>query len=112
MKITEKKVADVVILQPEGRVDLAAIPEFSARLNRALRDGESKVLLDLSKTLYMSSSCLRSLLEAQKASMAEGKILVLCSPNEQLAELFDVVHIDKSFTIYNNDFEALDHLIP
>ncbi|MFB3788851.1 MAG: STAS domain-containing protein [bacterium] len=112
MKITEKKVADVVVLQPEGRVDLTAIPEFSACLNRALRDGEGKVLLDLSKTLYMSSSCLRSLLEAHKASQAEGKILVLCSPNEQLTELFDMVHLSKSFKIFRNDFEALDQLIP
>lgn len=111
MKVVKKKESGVVILQFLGRVDAVAIQEVSAELRRAVGNGSGKVLVDLSKTEYMSSAGLHLLTDAQKTSVTGGGKLALCSPNDEMQELFRIVHFEKNFDIYTTDFEALDHLI-
>ncbi len=111
MKICRKKESGVVVLQLEGRVDHGTLQEVSSELKKALGDGSGKVLIDLSKTEYMSSAGLHSLTDAHKITLNGGGKLALCAPNKDLMELFRVVHLEKSFDIYPTDFEALDALI-
>ncbi|MBN2327033.1 MAG: STAS domain-containing protein [Candidatus Omnitrophica bacterium] len=111
MKVFKKNESGVCILQFQGRIDALALQEVSAELNRALGDGSGKVLVDLSKTEYMSSAGLHALTDAQKLSYEGGGKMALCSASEDLMELFRVVHLERCFEIYPNDFEALDKLI-
>ncbi len=111
MKINERIESDVFVIQPEGRLDVSVLSEFTACLNRTIQEGADKILLDFSKTNYMSSACLRSLIEAYKDMKVEGKILAICSPNEQLNELFKVVYLAKTITIYKSVFEAIKSLL-
>lgn len=110
MNVVRKKESGVVVLQFEGRIDSIAIQQVSAELKRAVGDGSGKVLVDLSKTEYMSSSGLHALTDAQKTSTSGGGKLALCSPNSDMIELFRIVHLEKNFEIYPTDFEAIDQL--
>lgn len=111
MKVEQRTESDVAILEPEGRIDAAGLQEFSATMNRAIQDGYKKILINFSKSDYMSSAGIRVLIEAKKNIDSHKGKLVFCSVNEQLLELFEVVRIDKIFTIYNSEFEALDALL-
>ncbi len=112
MKIIKKKESGVMILQFQGRIDQLALPQVSSELMSALGDGSGKVLVDLSKTDYMTSAGLNALTEAKKLSVTGGGKLVLGSPSVDLIELFRIVHLEKHFDIYPTDFEALDKMIP
>ncbi len=111
MKYTEKIESGVKVLELHGRVDSMSVSELSGVLNRAVGDGDGKVLLNLSRLEYMSSAGLHALTDAYKITLNGGGELALCAANENMKELFSVVHLDKSFKIYSTDFEALDDLI-
>ena len=110
MNMLERLEEGVVVLQPLQRIDASVCPEFSFRLSKAVHEGSGKVLLDLSQALFISSSTLSVLMEAQQQSIAEGGFLALCALNKEIKELLSVVHLENSFSIYDNDREALEAL--
>lgn len=111
MKIVQQTETDVTILRPEGRIDASALPEFVGMINRSIQNGSRKILIDFSKTEYMSSAGIRGLLQgAKQMSEVQGQF-VLCSSNENLMELFDTVRLGNSITIYTSEFEAMDRLL-
>ncbi|MBI1387016.1 MAG: anti-sigma factor antagonist [bacterium] len=110
MSIEVRLETDIAVIKPCGRIDVVNLPEFSAALKRSVRD-RRKILIDFSQTEYMNSSGLRQLLESHRDATEASKIIALCSPSGELLELFRVVHLDKSFTIYQSDFEAFDAML-
>lgn len=112
MKIEKRIESDVAILVPEGRIDTATLGAFSSELLSTIdKDGKSKVLIDFSKTEYMSSAGIRALVEGLKKLEAKKGVLAFCTPSPNLKELFSVVQLDKVIKIYKSEFEALDALI-
>ncbi|MEW6238486.1 MAG: STAS domain-containing protein [Candidatus Omnitrophota bacterium] len=110
MNMLERMEKGVVVLQPLQRIDASVCPEFSCRLSKAVHEGSGKVLLDLSQAVFISSSTLSVLMAAQKQSLAEGGVLALCAPNQAVKDLLSVVHLENSFSIYDNYREALEAL--
>ncbi len=111
MKIDRRNESDVIILQPNGRLDAGALSEFTACLNREINEGARKILLDFSQTDYMSSAGIRALIEGQKQLAAKNGTMAFCSINDQLQELFEVVQLGKIFKIYRSEFDALDAMM-
>lgn len=111
MYINERIEGDVYVVRPVGRVDARALPEFTACLKRKTACGAKKILLDFSKTEYLSSSGLRVLLELHGEMTRSGGVVAMCSPSEELLELFGVVRLDRAFKIYGNDFEAFEAML-
>lgn len=109
MKIQQQVEGDLTILRPDGRIDAAALPEFSAHLNRAA--GNGKVLIDFTKCDYLSSAGIRALLEGYKLVEEKKGKMAFCGVNSNLLELFEVVSLDKVFTIYKTEFDALDKML-
>ncbi|MDP8245657.1 MAG: STAS domain-containing protein [Candidatus Hinthialibacter antarcticus] len=101
----------IAIIQPEGRIDANQVSEFASSMKRSIRDVKGHVLVNFSKTEYISSSCLRELIVAHKQATEQSKHLSICSPSPELQELFQVVHLQQSFEIYPSEFEALDALM-
>ncbi|RJP31987.1 MAG: anti-sigma factor antagonist [Candidatus Omnitrophota bacterium] len=111
MKIEKRTEGDITILQPVGRLDGSGIPEFSASLNRTIQEGAKKLILDFSRMDYMSSAGIRTLIEGNKNMTAKKGLLVFCSVNKDLNELFEVVQLGKIFKIYKSEFDALEALM-
>jgi len=111
MEIKEQVEGDVTIVRPGGRIDAAALPEFSAIMNRIVQSDTKKLLVDFSNTDYLSSAGIRALLEGYKGMEEKKGSFALCSVNENLQELFTVVSLDKVLKIYPSDFEALDKMM-
>ncbi len=107
MKIHENRIANVFLIQPEGRIDANSISEFSDYLNQKIDNGAQKIVLDFSKTDYLSSAGIRALMAAQKRLDSQKGLFALCSANENLQELFRVVQIHKNFSLYDDDRKAL-----
>lgn len=84
----EKKIADVITLIPEGRLDTVTAPQLEAELEKILPDAKALVL-DMEKLEYISSAGLRVILKTQKALQAGGG-LKLTNVSESVREVFDI----------------------
>lgn len=111
MKIEVRTEGDVTIVKPSGRIDATALQSFSACIAKAVDDGSKKILVDFTETEYMSSAGIRSLMEGLRRVEEVNGTFAVCSPNENMRELFDVIRLDQVVKIYNSDFEAIDQLM-
>ena len=67
-------------------------------------------MIDLSRVNYVSSAGLRVFLMAFKRLPANGGKIVLCSLQEPVRQVFDIVRFYSMFPIVNSRDEALNTL--
>ena len=72
--------------------------------------GETRLVIDLSRVDYVSSAGLRVFLMAFKRLTADGGKIVLCSLQEPVRQVFDIVGFYSMFPIVNSRDEALNTL--
>ena len=87
----------VLTIELEGRLDTTTSPELSKELDSAL-DGVTKLIFDLEKLEYISSSGLRVLLSAQKVMNAQGNMIVK-NVSEMVMEVFEITGFIDILTI-------------
>jgi stage II sporulation protein AA (anti-sigma F factor antagonist) len=90
MQINEERLADILVLQPTGRLDSTTSAEFEKRLLEIVQAGEHKLLLDFSALDYIASAGLRVLLMAAKRSKQGGHQMVLCGLHASIHKVFEV----------------------
>ena len=78
MKVREDRDGDIVVLEPQGRIDSTTAPLLGERLTAVLTGGGTRLVLDFQHLEYISSAGFRVLLLAAKHAEAAGSRLVLC----------------------------------
>ncbi|MGB8644580.1 MAG: STAS domain-containing protein [Anaerolineae bacterium] len=91
-----------VIVHPQGRMDAARAPALEQELRQQLAHGHHRLIVDLSKTTYISSNGLRVLLAAHKTAQQDGGSLKLCCLSPRLLEIFEMAGFDQIFEIYED----------
>jgi anti-sigma B factor antagonist len=76
LKISRRQEDGVVIVAPEGDIDLATIEVLRSELESA-RKGASTLVVDLRGVAFMDSSGLRLLVEAERLAERDGSTLAL-----------------------------------
>ncbi len=99
-------VQEVTVVRPHGRLDAAGSPQLESELGRALGQGHTNLVVDLSDTSYISSNGLRVLLGALKVARHRGGGLRHCCLSPRLTEIFEMVGFNEVFEIYSNRAEA------
>lgn len=89
-KIESATSGSVTIWAPEGRVDAARAPDLQQDMVDSIDGGVSDVVLDLSRTRYMSSAGLRVVLVVARALQARNGRFAVCGLNDEVKELFEV----------------------
>jgi anti-anti-sigma factor len=90
----------VVIVEPRGRIDSATSRDFGARLLDLVKAGYSRVLVDFSKVIYISSAGFRALLIAAQDSAEKNCALALCGLSPEIRRLFEIGAFIDDFQIY------------
>ena len=72
--------------------------------------GHKKIILDFSKTAYVSSLILASLVYMQKRAKDGGGNLIFCQVKGRVKEILSMTNLDKVFDITNTKEEALAQL--
>jgi anti-sigma B factor antagonist len=89
MEIKTHEKEDVKVVDLIGNLDTATSPEAEASINELLEAGTTRLVINLEKTDYMSSSGLRVFLGTTKKLMASGGKVVLCNPNSLVNEILE-----------------------
>ena len=102
---------DVAILTLTlGTVPVYEFEKLAKPFSEVLKKGVKKIVLDLSKTDYVSSVVLASFVYMLNKTKEAGGRFVLCSVNDNVKELLNITALLKMFEIYEDREAALQSL--
>jgi anti-anti-sigma factor len=107
MELKEKIIDDTYIIEVSGRLDTITSEELESRLNNLIDQVNAKIVIDLSAVDYTSSVGLRVLLAALKKQKEKQKTLKLASMQPFVRDTFRVTGLDRIFSIYLTQEDAI-----
>jgi anti-anti-sigma factor len=115
MECKVQNLANVVLIEVEGRIDHSTAPAFGSVLLPHVEgcSGENKKLvLDLSKVTFMSSAGLRVLMIAAKGCRKQVGKIVLAALPPTIREIFKIGRFDMVLETFPTVREALAAISP
>lgn len=113
MEIQEYRQDGVLIMSVSGQVDSATAPVLGDKLDTAIGEGHTFLVLDLSGVPYMSSAGLRVLsiaLKTVRAAGVGGEVCLACL-TKTVAHAFRISGFNQVFCIYDSVPEAVAGMI-
>src|SRR5438045_9796790 len=111
MNISVRKKNDVAIVDFEGRlaagVSDSALPQI---VNDILKEGNKKILLNLSDMDYIDSNGLGELVQSLKTSKRFGASLRLLKPQDRVRKTLRLTNLLPMFSVYETEADALKGL--
>ena len=108
MKLSSRKVGNVVILDVEGKILLGEGDlEIKQAIDDLLSQGRRNILLNLGKVPYVDSAGLGEIIRCFTAVRKSGGQLKLLSPNQRLTDLLTITKLVNVFDWYNDEPTAL-----
>lgn len=90
-----------------GRLDLLSSADIRERIGETIREGHSKVVVDLHDVAFIDSSGLSALVGALKAARQAGGDLRLARAPEQTRVVLKLTSLDRVLRPYDSVEEAL-----
>jgi anti-sigma B factor antagonist len=91
---------DVLIISVDGGIDRHTSKGFVQDVINLIEDGSRKIIIDCEKLTYISSYGLGVLLRLHKRAKKAGGEVKIASVHSRIAELLNVTHLNKIFSIY------------
>lgn len=107
MNITLTKEGDVNILAIDGRLDTTNYSDLEHHLTSLTEKKEYRILVNLEKMEYISSSGLRIFLMFLKRIKAADGRFMLCGMSDDIKEIFEISGFINIFEIFNTREQAL-----
>lgn len=108
MKITTEKFNEWHIISVEGEFVVNDLVEIRVVFNSFIEEISVKVALDLSKTAYIDSSAITSILNFKGRLNAKSGQLIIFGPNPEVREVFSIISMKNSVPIYSSRQEFED----
>jgi anti-anti-sigma factor len=105
---TSKARIDVILIEVEGEIDAHTAPELDKTLKDLLAQGRSRLVLDASRTGFISSAGLRAIVFAEKEASQSGGQLRVCGLNAQVRRLFEIAGLDACLSLNDTVQEAME----
>jgi anti-sigma B factor antagonist/stage II sporulation protein AA (anti-sigma F factor antagonist) len=112
MNLTQKQLANSVILLPAGRIDLSNADLFKDALLEAVSAAKAAVVLDFSGVEYVSSAGLRSLMIASKTGAERSVKLAVAAMQPIVKEIFTISRFHLVLPCFETVRDALAQLDP
>jgi anti-anti-sigma factor len=110
MELSLQKQEKILAVLVTGKLDSITCFEFEDKLQKSISDGERLILLDFSQLDYISSAGLRVLLLLAKRLKSLPGTLVLCEPNKNVQEIFNISGFSQLLKIFPTRNDAIQHL--
>ncbi len=97
---------DTLILRPKGSVDSVSAPILENRLDEAIKNRQYRIVIDLSKTDFVSSAGLGLILGTVSKLRQNGGDLILMKIPQDLRDTFELMSVEDYF----ETIDSLDEL--
>lgn len=98
----------VVVVSPEGRLNMTAAPGLREQLHGLVRDGHSRLVVDLTGVDSIDSSGLGALISGLKAARQAGGDLRIAAPGEQVTAVLELTNLNRVLKSYDSADTAFD----
>ena len=115
MECKSRVIANVVLLQVEGRIDHTTSKAFESALLphvAGCTGEEKKLVLDCGGLVYVSSAGLAVLMTAGKRCRKQNGKMVLAGLQPMIQEIFQISRFDKVFEVFPTVRAALENISP
>ena len=115
MEFASRRLADVVLAIPSGRIDHSSAEDFRSALEPLLDDcaaGRDSVVLDFSGVEYISSVGLRVLMVAAKQVRPKKGVMVIAGMQPVVKEIFEISRFSFVFEAFDSVQAALAKVSP
>ena len=99
LELTVGDNGEEVVITLVGELDIATAPELWAAIDKALAQGRTKLVLDLSALAFVDSTGLGVFVRAAKELRAAGGGLALKAPGERVSKLLAMTRLEEVFDI-------------
>ena len=99
----------VQIVSLGGEVDAHTAPRLDEELAGAVEAGARRLVVDLAGTSFIDSSVIGVLVRADERLKGEGQLLVVAD-DPRILRVFQVIGLDRRFTIRSSLTEAIAEL--
>jgi len=100
------KVLSVLVM--EDRIDAATAIQFKERMRDLTQTGDQRVVLDLSRVMFLDSSGLGAIVAVKKL-LGPDRVLELSGLTATVQKVFRLTRMDTIFTIHPTHSDALSH---
>ncbi len=108
MKFSSRQVANVVVIDIEGKILLGdGDVEIKQAVDEHLAQGRKKIILNLAKVPYIDSAGLGEIIRCYTAIRKSGGDLKLLAPNQRLIDLLGVTKLVNVFDWFGDESSAL-----
>jgi len=108
LNVLTERHGDVVLLRPEGDIDMSRSASLRAALREALQSKPRKVIVDLKQVDYMDSSGLATLVEAARNARTQQTPMVLCALTHKVRAVFEIARLHHFFQIADDATQVMD----
>ena len=102
-----EKQNDVTIIRPEGEIDTHNCDSLKEVIQKELRSGAKRLLIDMSNVSYLDSAALGVLVSGFKSARASRAQFKLANMQPPVAKIFQLTRLSKFFDIHQNSDEAI-----
>lgn len=90
----------ILVLSADGGLDAGTAEQFESELEKVIRAGVRRIIVDCSHLAYISSFGISTLIRLHKRLAKRGGDVKLANINSRLVALMSLSHIDRFFNIY------------
>lgn len=107
MRITNRQIGDVTILDVSGRMVAGEADQLRESIRNVLAGGEKNIALNLAETPYIDSAGIGELVSALVAVRRESGNLVLINLTRRVHDVLGIVKLLTVFRVFGSEAEAL-----
>jgi anti-sigma B factor antagonist len=106
LELRSSHVSGVLVVEAEGEVDMATAPQLAAAVG--VRDGATRVVVDLSAVSFLDSSALNSLVHARRELAEQGISFRVVSPKDHaVRQVFEITQLTQELGVVDSLDAAL-----
>jgi anti-anti-sigma factor len=110
MEIIEELTGQVLMVALKGRLDATTSKGVEEQILKRIEEGKRKLVIDLEHLDFISSVGLRVLLLTTKRLKGSNGIVVVCSPQPNIKQVFAIAGFLPLFLIFDTRAEAVQQL--
>jgi anti-sigma B factor antagonist len=102
MRLKEGSCQGIDVFALEGDVDLHYAPSLRAVLRPKIKARCPSLIVDLTRVSFIDSTGMSVIIEYFRDAGEFGGVLCLCGLNEELKNIFRIVGLDRSISMFDN----------
>ena len=106
-KVSHEKKGDIVVVAIDGDIEFDDSIQLNELFGTIIKEGNPKIVLDLSACNYIDSSGIGALVEGLKTTQKASGDFRLCNLNDDFQEILMMTRIIKYFQVFNSVEDAV-----